>query len=99
MVAVMRECPVAILPPSTISYEYLHVGGILFLHQIADNQKYIKRFLLQNKLAFELDKLGKLTENDIQIATYNQRKVFDGRSRERIIRQIKSQLIPQEITA
>lgn len=27
MVAVMRECPVAILPPSTIVYEYLHVGG------------------------------------------------------------------------
>jgi len=99
MVAVMRECPVAILPPSTIAYEYLHVGGMLFLHQIADNQKHIKYFLLKNKLAFELDKLGELTENDIQIATYNQRKVFDGRSGERIIHQIKSLLIPKEITA
>lgn len=85
MAVVMRECPVAILPPSTIAYEYLHVGGMLFLHQIADNQKYIKRFLLRNKLAFELDKLGKLTEKDIQIATYNQRKIFDGRSGERIV--------------
>jgi len=99
MVAVMHECPVAILPPSTIAYEYLHVGGTLFLCQIADNQKYIKRFLLQNKLAFELNKLGKLTEKDIQIAIYNQRKIFDGKSRERIIHQIKSLLIPKEITA
>ncbi len=88
MVAVMRECPVAILPPSTIAYEYLHVGGILFLHQIADNQKHIKHFLLKNKLAFELDKLRKLTENDIQIAIYNQHKIFDGRSAERIVTQI-----------
>lgn len=99
MVAVMRECPVAILPPSTISYEYLHVGGTLFLHQIADNQKYIKQFLLENKLAFDLGKLGKITENDIQIATYNQRKIFDGRSGERIIHHIKLQLIPHEIAA
>lgn len=88
MVAVMRECPVAILPPSTIAYEYLHVGGILFLHQIADNQKYIKKYLLQHKLAFELNKLGELTEKDFQIATYNQRKIFDGRSGERILTQI-----------
>ena len=99
MAAVMRECPVAILPPSTIAYEYLHVGGILFLYQIADNQKHIKRFLLQNKLTFELDDLENLTKNDIQIATYNQRKIFDGRSGERIIHQIKSLLIPEEVTA
>ncbi len=98
MAAVMRECPVAILPPSTIAYEYLHVGGTLFLHQIADNQKYIQQFLLKNKLAFELDKLENLTENDIQIAAYNQRKIFDGKSGERIIHQIKSLLIPEEIT-
>lgn len=39
LAALFQRCPVAILPPSTIAYEYLSMGGLLFLEVIADNQK------------------------------------------------------------
>lgn len=38
LVKVFQLCPIAILPPSTIAYEYLSIGGLLFLEVIADNQ-------------------------------------------------------------
>ena len=46
MYRVMKLCPYSILTPSTICYEYMTLGGIVFLYQIADNQSQIKKVFL-----------------------------------------------------
>lgn len=51
MVEIMKRCPLAICAPSSIAYEYLTVGGSLFLHQTADNQTFIYQYLIQNHYA------------------------------------------------
>ena len=56
LLALFYQCPLAILPPSTIAYEYLNVGGLLFLEVIADNQKRMFESFVAAKLAFPLDK-------------------------------------------
>jgi len=42
----MRKCKSAITSPSTISYEYLSIGGFLYLHQIAENQNDIYKYFI-----------------------------------------------------
>ncbi len=53
LVFYMKKCGMAITAPSTISYEYLSVGGLLFLYQTADNQADIKSYLEREELAFD----------------------------------------------
>jgi UDP-2,4-diacetamido-2,4,6-trideoxy-beta-L-altropyranose hydrolase len=85
MVALMERCPTAITAPSTVSFEYASVGGRLFLHQIADNQRYIRGHLVASGLAFDLD--GPLPDSAaVARALAGQAAVFDGRSDERLRR-------------
>jgi UDP-2,4-diacetamido-2,4,6-trideoxy-beta-L-altropyranose hydrolase len=51
MCRLMQSCQAAILPPSSVSYEWCSVGGPLFLYQTADNQAAMRSFLLQQQLA------------------------------------------------
>jgi len=53
MVRYMQRCSRAITSPSTIAYEYLSVGGELYLHQIADNQVDIFTYFTVEGLAFD----------------------------------------------
>ncbi len=85
MVAVMQRSTAAILPPSTIAYEYLSTGGDLYLYQIADNQKYIKSYLLQEGLAFEFKEFSERNKKKTAAARARQQTVFDGKSGERLL--------------
>lgn len=49
----MKNCTMAILPPSTVALEYLSTGGLLFLNRIAENQRCMQRYLIDEKLAFD----------------------------------------------
>lgn len=83
MVALMQRCSYAICSPSSIVYEYMSVGGVVFLEQIADNQKDIIKFFFEQEMAFKLNELALLNESKIEKAFYKQAKFFDGASAER----------------
>ena len=80
MVTVMKKCSFAICSPSTIVYEYLSVGGIVFLDLIADNQKDVIRYFTAEGVAFPLQKVGSLMPDEIKQAFAKQAALFDGNS-------------------
>jgi UDP-2,4-diacetamido-2,4,6-trideoxy-beta-L-altropyranose hydrolase len=83
MVSLMKECCFAICSPSTIVYEYMSVGGIVFLEQIADNQAYVIKYMTEGGLAFLVNDIGNIEENSIRLSLEKQSLYFDGRSDER----------------
>jgi UDP-2,4-diacetamido-2,4,6-trideoxy-beta-L-altropyranose hydrolase len=83
MVEVMQQCSFAICSPSGVLYEYLTVGGIVFLEQIADNQKDVIRYFTEDGMAFKFDDLGKINSLQIENALARSAEYFDGRSGER----------------
>lgn len=85
MVNLMQICPIAITSASTISYEYLSVGGLLFLKVIADNQKHVFQYLIQNNLAFSLEKLLNINKINQSLVLKKQKEIFDGKQEERLI--------------
>jgi len=85
MVTVMKRCPSAICPPSTIAYEYLSIGGKLYLHQIADNQLLIKNYLLKNNLAFDIAEFP-VSDSAMVLETIRQQeKLFNGENKKNIL--------------
>jgi spore coat polysaccharide biosynthesis predicted glycosyltransferase SpsG/RimJ/RimL family protein N-acetyltransferase len=84
IVAIMQQCSFAICSPSTIVYEYLSVGGIVFLEQIADNQKDVVRYFMAEGMAFSLDQLGQLSDEEITRSFERQSAYFDGGSDQRL---------------
>ena len=85
MVACMQKCTIAITSPSTISYEYLSVGGILYLKMTADNQASINQYLLDTGLAFPFSDFPVREKEKIQKAQVLQREVFDGKQQKRML--------------
>ncbi|MDF2379961.1 UDP-2,4-diacetamido-2,4,6-trideoxy-beta-L-altropyranose hydrolase [Nostoc ellipsosporum NOK] len=53
MAALMKQCSMAVTSPSTVSYEYLAIGGKLFLYTIADNQKGIFSYFISQGMAYD----------------------------------------------
>lgn len=86
MVAYMKKAQIAITPPSSISYEYLSVGGHLYLVQIADNQKSIKQFLIEKQLAFDFKDFGKTSTKTLATSVKKQQLYFDGRQAKRFLK-------------
>ncbi len=84
MVVLMTNCSFAICSPSSIVYEYMSVGGVVFLEQIADNQKDIIKFFLNQEMAFKLDDLAAMDDSKINNALKKQAVYFDGNSGERL---------------
>lgn len=87
LVELMKRCPIAILPPSTIAYEYLHIGGLLFLTVIAANQKRMFESFIANRLAFDLKAFDE-TQLDFSSAKWRallarQATYFDGQQQAR----------------
>ena len=86
MVFYMNQCARAITPPSTVSYEYLSTGGLLFLKVIADNQTDINRYFLEANLALSFDKdFGNYSQNDIEKFLKKQSNLFDGNQQKRLL--------------
>jgi UDP-2,4-diacetamido-2,4,6-trideoxy-beta-L-altropyranose hydrolase len=84
MVKVMKQCSYAICSPSTIVYEYLSVGGVVFLQQIADNQKDVMNYFIQGGVAFPLDRIANISSNEIVSSFSKQRMYFDGNQDQRL---------------
>lgn len=86
MIDIMRICSVAITSPSTISIEYLSIGGELYLYRTANNQKDLFNHLIESQLAFDFKNLGMITPEQLALALQNQRAKLDGRSEERLLK-------------
>ncbi|MGV3585807.1 MAG: UDP-2,4-diacetamido-2,4,6-trideoxy-beta-L-altropyranose hydrolase [Adhaeribacter sp.] len=91
MCKLMQTCDAAILPPSSVAYEWCSVSGLLLVHQIADNQNDLAAFLTQNGLAFTLNQLNQILHHPDQTEIVaqqikQQRKYFDGKSKLRLKR-------------
>ena len=84
LAALMASCSYAVCSPSTVSYEYMTIGGTLFLKQIADNQKHMISFLVKEGYAFLLDDVASMTEPRQLESLEKQKQVFDGKAGERL---------------
>lgn len=84
MVSLMRQNNYAVTPPSTVAYEYLSQGGILFLHMIADNQKDLLSYFIDNKLAIQYNHTFEVSDQLTTTLLDNQRQIFDGRHTNRL---------------
>jgi UDP-2,4-diacetamido-2,4,6-trideoxy-beta-L-altropyranose hydrolase len=83
MVALMRTCATAIAAPSTTSFEYASVGGHLYLHRTADNQRWIHQHLVEAGLAFDLVAPPPV-QDALDRSLELQAAIFDGQSGERL---------------
>lgn len=83
MVTYMERSSAAICPPSTISYEYLSVGGCLYLYTIADNQHQIFDFFVQQQIAFDFNNYP-VSASKINKAIELQEAWFDGKSEQKL---------------
>jgi UDP-2,4-diacetamido-2,4,6-trideoxy-beta-L-altropyranose hydrolase len=100
MVALMRRCGAAVCSPSTISYEYCAGGGgLLLLLPVADNQRDINHYLLENGLALPYPSAPNvLTSSEAgRLAAQlrqTQRRVFDGLAPRRLRQEFRVLLLP-----
>ena len=85
MVRTMKKCGVAITPPSSISMEYLSVGGILFLLVTANNQNNIYNYYIKNNLALDFKDLKKINKH-MSSAGIEKKNIFDGMQKKRLLK-------------
>jgi UDP-2,4-diacetamido-2,4,6-trideoxy-beta-L-altropyranose hydrolase len=81
----MQSCQAAILPPSSVAYEWCCVGGPLFLYQTAGNQSAMRAFLIREQLAADYDTFAAFRQQpDVKTTITRQlaqqRKYFCGQS-------------------
>lgn len=86
LVSVMQKCCFAVCSPSTLVYEYMSVGGIVFLEQIADNQKDVIKYMVQGKFAYLVKDVGCVSEQEINFSLKQQSEYFDGKADERLVK-------------
>lgn len=80
----MQKCSVAIVSPSTVSYEYLSIGGEIYLNTIADNQIDIYNYFIKEGIGFPFHKFRVKHEEEVLNILKKQSQVFDGKSHLRI---------------
>jgi UDP-2,4-diacetamido-2,4,6-trideoxy-beta-L-altropyranose hydrolase len=85
MVDYMSRSAVAITAASTIAYEYLTIGGQLYIIKTADNQAKFYSYLINNRLAAAYN--GNV---DNMLSAPDTKAVFDGSSPQRVSRIFKS---------
>ena len=79
----MKRCNKAITSPSTVSYEYLSIGGELYLKQIADNQDRIYAYYLEQHLAVDYTAYPLTEPRIVSRMLENQKSLFDGQQQTR----------------
>lgn len=84
MASEMAECSYAVCSPSTVCFEYMTIGGVLYLEQIADNQTDMLNSLTKEGFAFPLEKVGKPDLKAEQESLEKQAVLFDGKAGERL---------------
>jgi len=95
----MMNCYYAVCSPSTVCFEYMTLGGILFLQQIAANQDDMISFLTTEKLAFNLNQAGTTSEEEEKNSLEKQAKIFDGKAGERLKKIFERAFIFKNIVA
>lgn len=85
----MQQCSMAITSPSTTSYEYLSVKGLLYLKIIATNQERMFKYLTENRLALSVESFGKHINPLAEIDTVGLNRIFDGKQQERFLNMFK----------
>lgn len=85
MIFYMKRCGTAITPPSTIAYEYLSVGGNLYLKVIAENQVQINKYFLEEHLAFSFDQFPIVDIERLDLARERQQQQLNGDSKKRLV--------------
>jgi RimJ/RimL family protein N-acetyltransferase len=95
MVHYMQLCSIAVCPPSGVAFEYLCTKGSLYLYQIADNQKDVKKYLLEEQLAFDLEKDFPAAPDRVTAALKAQQIYFHGKSGQYLLNKFKR--LEQEI--
>ena len=84
MASLMSGTQYGITSPSTVSFEYLSVGGILYLLPIADNQTAIYRYYTSEGLAFSFETDFPVEDNVRLARSYtNRAALFDGKIQQR----------------
>ncbi len=84
LAGIMAESSYAICAPSTVSYEYMTVGGIIYLKQTADNQQDMLQYLVKEGLAFSLGDITTISTQDEQKSLEKQAAIFDGKADQRL---------------
>ena len=85
MTRLMEESATAILSASTVSIEYLSIGGCLYVKQTVDNQKYIFKALIEEGYAFDFEKdFGSIDSKEMNKSRQLQLHCFDRKSDERL---------------
>ena len=81
----MSLCNVAITSPSTVCYEYLSIGGRLYLYLIAENQRRIKDYLINSGKANNYTEIFSDFRNGFR-STMSSNKLIDGKQNIRLNR-------------
>jgi len=89
MVFYMSKCKTAITSPSTISYEFISNGGLLYLYLIADNQKNNMAYFLEAGIAFRLEDYP-ISESEQKASIQRQSKLIDSNIKNRYLELFKS---------
>lgn len=84
MAECMHRAKIAITSPSTISYEYLSIGGLLYLKQTADNQQHIYDYFISEGLAFPFSTFPIADNKLLEQTLIKQEEIFDGEVAKRI---------------
>lgn len=82
---IMKKCSVAICSASGVAYEYLSVGGELYLVQTATNQHHLNKFLIDSQLAFPFEKF-RISEAEARQALQKNSEILDGHADQRILK-------------
>jgi UDP-2,4-diacetamido-2,4,6-trideoxy-beta-L-altropyranose hydrolase len=86
----LLSCDIMVCPPSGMAYECCAVGGLLLLHQTADNQQAMFDFLWDNGLAMPLPEIGAHDNDDAHLQALatelraHQQQLFDGQAAQRL---------------
>lgn len=82
MLDLMQKADAAICSASTIAYEFCCVSGLLFILQTADNQSFLFKFLIAEKMALPYNGFYEVFNDKIvdtaREQILNQKKHFDG---------------------
>lgn len=84
MLSIMKKSAIAITAPSSISYEYLSVGGVLYLEVIAENQRKMFEYFISEHLAYKFKDFPQDNTNHEALIDH-QKKYFDGQQKKRFL--------------
>lgn len=85
MADLMKEAEVAICSASGVAYEYLSIGGELYIIQTADNQSSLYRYLINEGLAFPYASF-RVGSEEARTSYRRQCEIFDGQSDIRVLK-------------